>query len=76
MVHRFNESKLLQDACKCAYGEHIEFNDYTKEEHDLCLCWANQAVNSFNQKWNTHYAKGHQIEVTGHKQSNPILQKH
>ena len=48
-IHRFNESKLLQDAYKCANGEHIEFNDYTKEEHELCLCWTNQAVNSLTK---------------------------
>ena len=30
-VHRFNDSKLLQDAYKCAYGEQIQFDDYTKE---------------------------------------------
>ena len=63
----------MQDAYKCANGENIEFNDYTKEEHGLCLCWINQAVNSLNQKWNAHFAKGKQIEVTGHKQSTFIL---
>ena len=31
-------------------GESIEFNDYTNEEHDLCLCWTNQAVDALNQK--------------------------
>ena len=72
-IHRFNESKLLQDAYKCANGENIEFNDYTKEEHELCLCWTNQAVNSLNQKWNAQFAKGKQIVVTGHKQSTFIL---
>ena len=68
-VHRFNENKLLQDAYKCANGGSIEFNDYTKEEHYLCLCWTNQAVDSLNKKWNTYYAKGRQIEVVGAKQS-------
>ena len=72
-VHRFNESNLLQDAYTCANGESIEFNDYTKEEHDLCLCWTNQAVDALNQKWNKHYAKGKQIEVVGYKQSKCIL---
>ena len=72
-VHRFNESKLLQDAYKCANGESITFNDYTKEEHDLCLCWTNQAVDTLNQKWNKHYAKGKQIEIVGYKQSKFIL---
>ena len=72
-VHRFSESKLLQDAYKCANGESIEFNDYTKEEHDLCLCWTNQAVDALNQTWNKHYAKGKQIKVVGYKQSTFIL---
>ena len=71
-IHRFSESKLLQDACKCANGENIELNHYSKEGHELCLCWANQAVNSLNQKWNAHYAKGKQLEVTGHRQSDFI----
>ena len=74
-VHRFNESKLLQDAYTCANGGNIEFNDYTQEEHDLCLCWTNTAVNALNQKWNEHYAKGKQIEVVGHKQTKFILHK-
>ena len=74
-VHRFNESKLLQDAYKCANGESIEFNDYTKEEHDLCLCWTNQAVDALNQKRNKHYAKGKQIEVAGYKQLKFILHR-
>ena len=55
-IHRFDGSKLLQDAHKCANGENIEFNDYTNEEHDLALCWTNQAVDAINQKWNKHYA--------------------
>ena len=29
-IHRFDDSKLLQDAHKCANGESIEFDDYTK----------------------------------------------
>ena len=74
-IHRFNESKLLQDAYKCANGDNMLFNDYTKEEHGLCLCWTNQAVNSLNQKWNAHYAKGKQIEVTGHKQPMSFCHK-
>ena len=65
---------MLQDAYKCANGENIEFNDYAKEEHGLCLCWVNQAVSSLNQKWNAHYAKGKQIEVAGHRQ--PIFTLH
>ena len=65
--------KLLQDAYKFANGGNIELSDYIKEGHDLCLCWANQAVGSLNETWNAHYAKGKQIEVTGHKQSNLIL---
>ena len=73
--HRFNESKLLQDAYKCANGVVIEFNDYTKQEHDLCLGWTNQAVDTLSAKWNTHYAKGKQIEVVGYKQSTFILHK-
>ena len=74
-VHRFNESKLLQDAHTCANGGSIEFSDYTHDEHDLCICWTNQAVDALNQKWNKHYAKGKQIEVIGHKQSKFILHK-
>ena len=74
-MHRFNENKLLQDAYKCANGERIEFSDYTKEEHDLCLCWTNQAVDTLNAKPNVRYAKGKQIEVVGYKQSKVILHK-
>ena len=48
-IHRFDASKLLQDAHKCANGESLEFNDYTKEEHDLCLCSTNQAVDAINK---------------------------
>ena len=72
---QINESKLAQAAYKCANGESIEFNDYTKEEHDLCLCWANQAVDALNQTCNKHYAKGKQIEVVGYRQSKFILHK-
>ena len=75
-MHKFNESKSLQGAYKCAKGESIKFNGYTKEEHDLCLCWTNQAVMALNQKWNKHYAKGKQIEVVGYKQPKIILHKH
>ena len=45
-IHRFDDSKLLQDAHKCANGESVDFNDYTKEEHDLSLCWTNQAADA------------------------------
>ena len=72
-IHRFDGSKLLQDAHKCANGESIEFNDYTNEEHDLALCWTNQAVDAINQKWNKHYANGKQLEVNGFKQSKYVL---
>ena len=72
-VHRFNESKLLQDAYTCANGESIEFNDCANEEHELCLCRTNQAVDALNQTWNKHYAKGKHIEVVGYKQSKCIL---
>ena len=72
-IHRFNESKLLQDAHACANGEDIDFSNYSKEEHDLCLCWTNQAVNAINKKWNALNAKGKQIEVSGFKQSKYIL---
>ena len=72
-VHRFSESKLLQGAYICANGESIVFNGYTKGEHDLCLCWTNQAVGALSQKWNKHYAKGKQIEVVGYRQSEFIL---
>ena len=67
--HRFHGNKLLQDAYKCAKGESIQFDNYTKEEHDLCLCWTNQAVDALNKKFNVRYAKGKQIEVAGAKQS-------
>ena len=53
-IHRFDDSRLLQAAHKCANGESIEFDDYTKEEHDLGLCWAKRAVDAVNQKWNKH----------------------
>ena len=66
-------NKWLQDAYKCANGESINFNDYTKEEHGLCLCWTNQAVDTLNAKWNKHYATGKQIEAVGYKQSTSIL---
>ena len=72
-VHRFHGNTLLQDAYKCANGENIDFDNYTKEEHDLCLCWTNQAVDALNKKFNVRYAKGKQIEVTGAKQSKLIL---
>ena len=72
-VHRLHDSKLLQDAHKCANGESIDFNDYTKEEHDLCLCWTNQAVDAINKTWNKHYDNGKQVEVNGFKQSKYIL---
>ena len=72
-THRFNENRLLQDAHKCANGENNEFNDYTMEEHELCLCWTNQAASPLNQKWNAYFAKGEQIEATAHKQSTFIL---
>ncbi len=72
-IHRFNQSKLLQDACKCANCESIDFNDYTKEEHDLSLAWTNHAVDAINKKWNKYYANGKQIEVSGFKQSKYIL---
>ena len=48
-IHRFNEHKLLHYAYTCVNGEHIHYNDYTKEEHDVCLCWTSQAVDSLNQ---------------------------
>ena len=45
----------------------------TQEEHDLCLCCTNQAVDALNKKFNVRYAKGKQIEVAGAKPSNFIL---
>ena len=72
-VHRYDASKLLQDAHKCANGDTIDFNGYTKEEHDLSLCWTNQAVDAINHKWNTHYATGKQLKVNGFKQSTFVL---
>ena len=47
-IHRFNESKLLQDAHACANGKDIDLNSCSKEEHELCLCWTNQAVDAIN----------------------------
>ena len=70
-IHRFNENKLLQDAIKCANDENIDFNNYSKEEHDLSLCWTNQAVDAINKKWNI--TKDKQIEVCGYNQSKFIL---
>ena len=71
--HRFHGNRFLQDAYKCANGENKDFDNYTKEEHDLCLCWANQAVDDLHKKFNVRYAKGKQIEVAGAKQSKFIL---
>ena len=68
-VHKFDDSKLLQDAHNCANGESIYFNDYTKEKHDLCLCWTNPAIDAINKIWNKHYANGKQVEINGFKQS-------
>jgi hypothetical protein len=74
-IHRFDDNVLLQDAHKCARGEAIDFKNYTTEEHDLCLCWTNAAVDALNKKWNTHYAKQHDktLEVDGFRQSKYIL---
>ena len=74
-VHRFKDNTLLQDAYKCSNGDAIDFNDYGNEEHDLALCWTNQAVDAVNKKWNKHYANGKQVEVNGFKQSKFILHK-
>ena len=63
--HRCNDNRLLQDAYTCVNGESIEPNDFTHEEHDLCLCWTNHAVDALSQKWNQHYVKGKRIEVVG-----------
>ena len=65
----FKDNTLLQDAYKCSNGDAIDFNDYGNEEHDLALCWTNQAVDAVNKKWNKHYANGKQVEVNGFKQS-------
>jgi len=56
-----------------ANGESIEFNDYTEEEHDLCLCWTNQAVDAMHKKWNKHYANGKQVDVNSFKQWKYML---
>jgi hypothetical protein len=74
-IHRFDDNVLQQDAHKCARGEAIDFKNYTTEEHDLCLCWTNAAVDALNKKWNTHYAKQHDktLEVDGFRQSKYIL---
>ena len=72
-IHRFDDSKLLQDAHKCANGESIDFNNYTKEEHDLCLRWANQAVDAITKTCKKHYANGKQLELNGFKQSKNTL---
>jgi hypothetical protein len=61
-VHRFNDNALSQDAYKFVNCEDIDLGNYTIEEHDLCLCWSNQAVDATNQTWNTHYANCKQVE--------------
>ena len=72
-VHRFHGTTLLQDAYECANGESIDFDNYTQKEHELCLCWTNQAEDALNEKLNVRYAKGKHIEVAGAKQSKFIL---
>ena len=71
--HRFNKCNVLQYAYRCANGERIGFDNYTKEEHELCSSWTNQAVDALNNKFNVRYAKGKQIEVAGAKQSKFLL---
>ena len=74
-VHRFNDSKLLQDAYKCADGDKIDFDDYGHDEHDLALCYTNAAVDAVNEKWNTRYSSlsEHTVTVVGFKQSKYVL---
>ena len=72
-VHRFHGNRLLQDAYTCANGGNMDFDNYTKEEHDLCLCWTDQTVGALNKKLSVRYAKGKQIDVAGAKQSKFIL---
>ena len=72
-INRYHGNKLLQDAYTRANGESTEFSDYTSQQHDLCLCWTNQAMDTLNAKWNKHYAKCKQIDVVGYKQSKLIL---
>ena len=51
-VHRFDENKLLRDACDCAYGKSIDFNGYGNQEQDLPLSWTNACVDTLNSKYN------------------------
>ena len=59
----------MQDAKKCSNGEAIDFNKYGHTEHDLALCWTNQAVDAINKKWNDYYAPSEHAVVKGAKQS-------
>ena len=58
-VWRFNESELLQDAYTASNGGEIDFTRYGNTEHDLALCYTNDAVDAINKKWNEHYSKQH-----------------
>ena len=58
-----NYYKMLLD------GEAIDFNKYGHTEHDLALCWTNQAVDVINKKWNDYYAPSDHAVVKGAKQS-------
>ncbi len=58
-VWRFSESELLQDAHAAANGESIDFTKYGSIEHELALCYTNDAVDAINKKWNAHHAKQH-----------------
>ena len=68
-IHRFNDSELLQDACKCFDGEAIDMEKYSKIGHDLALCWTNRAPDVISEKWNAHYLPKDYIIVNGAKNS-------
>ena len=76
-VHRFDESKLLQDAYDCAYGESSDFKRYCNKACDLSLGWTNACVDTLNSKYNEKDAKSHGNvkEVKGHGNTKPILHK-
>ena len=59
----------MQDAKKCSDGEAIDFDKYGHTEHDLALCWTNQAVDAINKKWNDYYAPSEHAVVKGAKQT-------
>ena len=53
----------MQDAKTYSNGEAIDFDKYGRTEHDLALCWTNQAVDAVNKKWNDYYAPSEHVVV-------------